>query len=122
VNNAFDADATEVRVEISPERIEVADDGSGMNYEGLVQYFNIGSPGKRLQNRSPRFHRVRIGQFGIGKFSSLTIARRFEVLTRRGRFAARVVFDKEVWRPTRSPGACRSRFSIPACGRRTGPR
>ncbi len=97
VNNAFDADATEVRVEVSPERIAVADDGTGMDYDGLVQYFNIGSPGKRVQNRSPRFHRVRIGQFGIGKFSSLTVARRFEVLTRRGSFAARVVFDKETW-------------------------
>ena len=97
VNNAFDADATEVRVEVSPERIAVADDGTGMDYDGLVQYFNIGSPGKRVQNRSPRFHRVRIGQFGIGKFSSLTVARRFEVLTRRGSFAARVVFDKKAW-------------------------
>lgn len=101
VNNAFDADATEVRVEVSPERIAVADDGTGMDYEGLVQYFNIGSPGKRLQSRSPRFHRVRIGQFGIGKFSSLTIAQRFEVLTRRGRFAARVVFDKTAWEADR---------------------
>jgi hypothetical protein len=97
VNNAFDADATEVRVEVSSERIAVADDGAGMDYEGLIQYFNIGSPGKRLHNRSPRFHRVRIGQFGIGKFSSLTIAQRFEVLTRRGTFAARVVFDKTAW-------------------------
>lgn len=101
VNNAFDADATEVRVEVTPERIAVADDGTGMDYQGLIQYFNIGSPGKRIQNRSPRFHRVRIGQFGIGKFSSLTIAQRFEVLTRRGKFAARVVFDKEVWEADR---------------------
>lgn len=101
VNNAFDADATEVRVEVTPERIAVADDGAGMDYEGLIQYFNIGSPGKRLQNRSPRFHRVRIGQFGIGKFSSLTIAQRFEVLTRRGKFVARVVFDKTAWEADR---------------------
>lgn len=101
VNNAFDADAAEVRVEVTPERIVVADDGSGMDYDGLVQYFNIGSPGKRLQSRSPRFHRVRIGQFGIGKFSSLTVARRFEVLTRCGSFVARVVFDKEAWEADR---------------------
>lgn len=101
VNNAFDADATEVQVEVGPERIAVADDGAGMDYEGLIQYFNIGSPGKRLQNRSPRFHRVRIGQFGIGKFSSLTIAQRFEILTRRGKFVARVVFDKAAWEADR---------------------
>lgn len=97
VNNAFDADATEVRVSIEPDRIEIADDGSGMDYEALLEYFNIGSPGKRLASRSPRFHRARIGQFGIGKFASLAAARRFEVFTRSGDFAARVVFDKDAW-------------------------
>ena len=52
VNNAFDADATEVRVEVGPERIAVADDGSGMDYDGLVQYFNIGSPGPRSSGKA----------------------------------------------------------------------
>ncbi len=97
VNNAYDADATLVRVTVEPDRIEVADDGSGMDYEGLVQYFNIGSPEKAAHQRSPVYHRTRIGQFGIGKFASLAAASRFEVFTRRGAFAARVVFDKDDW-------------------------
>ena len=76
VNNAYDADATEVRITVEPDRIVVEDDGSGMSYDGLVQYFNIGSPEKSSRERSPRFNRVLIGQFGIGKFASLAAARR----------------------------------------------
>lgn len=97
VNNAYDADATEVRVEIAPDRVVVRDDGSGMDAEGLRQYFRIGSDEKVIRSVSPRFGRDRIGQFGIGKFASLAAAMTFEIVTRRGDFAARVVFDKRQW-------------------------
>ncbi len=97
VNNAYDADATEVRVEVSPTEIKVSDNGAGMNLAGLEQYFIIGSDEKVVHSRSPRFGRVRIGQFGIGKFASLAAASRFELLTRHRDFAARVVFDKKAW-------------------------
>ncbi|MFQ5722557.1 MAG: ATP-binding protein [Candidatus Aminicenantales bacterium] len=97
VNNAYDADATEVHVEITPERIMVKDNGTGMDLEGLKQYFIIGSEEKVIHSRSPKLGRVRIGQFGIGKFASLAAASRFEVITQHKDFAARVVFDKEAW-------------------------
>jgi hypothetical protein len=91
VNNAYDADAAKVFVEIHDERIEVRDDGLGMDLDGLRQYFNIGSNEKVLHNKSPKFDRDRIGQFGIGKFATLAACRRFEVVTQRGDFAARVI-------------------------------
>ena len=97
VNNAYDADATEARVEIAADHISVGDDGVGMDAEGLQQYFCIGSDEKVVRAVSPRFGRERIGQFGIGKFASLAAALRFEVITRRGPYAARVVFDKKNW-------------------------
>lgn len=97
VNNAYDADATEVRVTVTGEHIRVEDNGAGMDLEGLKQYFNIGSPEKLVRPKSPRFHRDRIGQFGIGKFATLSACDRFEVVTQRGAFAARVVFDKVEW-------------------------
>lgn len=96
-NNAYDADATDVYVYIGPNRITIQDNGSGMDADGLKQYFNIGSDEKVLRSVSPRFKRERIGQFGIGKFASLAAATRFEVLTQRDTFAARVVFDKDEW-------------------------
>jgi hypothetical protein len=101
INNAYDADATEVRVELDPEKIVITDDGSGMDAEGLKQYFIIGSDEKVLQSVSPKFGRERIGQFGIGKFASLSAATRFEVITQQGEFAARVIFDKNDWETAR---------------------
>ncbi len=97
VNNAYDADATEVRVTLTEDFVRVEDNGTGMDFAGLEQYFNIGSPEKVQKPKSPRFHRDRIGQFGIGKFASLSAGKRFEVHTQKGTFAARVVFDKSDW-------------------------
>lgn len=97
VNNAYDADATIVDVKITDETVEVRDNGTGMDRAGLVQYFNIGSPFKLEASRSPVHHRDRIGQFGIGKFATLSACKRFEVTTRKGPFAARIVFDKQDW-------------------------
>ena len=97
VNNAYDADATRVDVNVTEKEIVVADNGEGMNMEGLNQYFNVGSGEKVANPLSPRFGRNRIGQFGIGKFASLAAASRFEVTTQKGDFAARVVFDKARW-------------------------
>lgn len=97
VNNAYDADATEVNVSVSEDAIAVEDNGTGMDLEGLRQYFLIGSQEKLQHPKSPRFGRDRIGQFGIGKFATLSACQRFEVETQRGAFAARVIFDKEEW-------------------------
>ncbi|MEK7376174.1 MAG: ATP-binding protein [Candidatus Margulisiibacteriota bacterium] len=102
VNNAFDADATEVKVNISDDSIVVDDNGCGMDEEGLKQYFSIGSTEKRKHNRSPRFGRIRIGEFGIGKFASLSACGHFEVTTKKDDFAATVVFDKEEWEKNES--------------------
>jgi hypothetical protein len=41
--------------------------------------------------------RLRIGQFGIGKFATLAACERFVVYTQHKDFAAEVVFDKEEW-------------------------
>jgi hypothetical protein len=97
VNNAYDADAKEVDIKMTDESIEVKDNGTGMDREGLRQYFNIGSPEKVLKSRSPVFHRDLVGQFGIGKFASLSACECFEVRTQKRDFAAKVTFDKTEW-------------------------
>ncbi len=97
VNNAYDADATRVDIHIRPDEIIIQDNGTGMDLRGLRQYFAIGSSEKKQRSRSLVYHRDRIGQFGIGKFASLTACRQFEVSTQRETFCARVVFDKEIW-------------------------
>ncbi len=103
VNNAYDADATEVDIKMTEESIEVQDNGTGMDRKGLRQYFNIGSPEKILKSRSPVFHRDLVGQFGIGKFASLSACECFEVRTQKGDFAAKVIFDKTDWEKEGDP-------------------
>ncbi len=97
VNNAYDADATMVEVVLGEDMIEIRDNGGGMDREGLKQYFNIGSQQKLYAPKSPVYKRDRIGQFGIGKFASLSACRRFEVITKNSDFIGRVIFDKEQW-------------------------
>ncbi|MBI5098273.1 MAG: ATP-binding protein [Nitrospirae bacterium] len=97
VNNAYDADATLVEIIIGEDIIEIRDNGSGMDRDGLRQYFNIGSQQKLYSPKSPVYGRDRIGQFGIGKFATLSAAKRFEVITKNGDFVGRVIFDKEEW-------------------------
>lgn len=97
VNNAYDADATLVDITVSEDSIEIKDNGTGMDREGLRQYFSIGSQLKLHTSKSPLYHRDRIGQFGIGKFASLSACERFEVLTKKGDFVGRVIFDKAEW-------------------------
>ena len=117
VNNAYDADATEVAVRVADDEIVVQDDGTGMDREGLLTYFQVGTPSKREHPLSHRFHRTRIGQFGIGKFATLAACRRFEVYTRKGDFSALVVFDRDEWE--RSEGEWRLPMELdPRPGRR----
>ncbi|MGE5300404.1 MAG: ATP-binding protein [Acidobacteriota bacterium] len=97
VNNAYDADATIVDITVSEDSIEIKDNGAGMDREGLRQYFSIGSQLKLHSSKSPIYRRDRIGQFGIGKFASLSACERFEVLTKKGDFVGRVIFDKAEW-------------------------
>lgn len=97
VNNAYDADATEVKITLTPDTITVEDNGTGMDLEGLKQCFNIGSPEKRLHTKSPKLGRDRIGQFGIGKFATLSACETFQVYTQCQGFTAKVTFDKKEW-------------------------
>ncbi len=98
VNNAYDADATDVFVMIADDKIIVEDNGSGMSEKGLAQFFTIGSEEKRMRNVSPRFGRKRIGQFGIGKFSALSLAEQFIVQSVKGKNKISVTFDSAEWK------------------------
>ncbi|MBI5229982.1 MAG: ATP-binding protein [Candidatus Magasanikbacteria bacterium] len=97
VNNAYDADATEVRVILNADKVLIEDNGSGMNEKGLGQFFTVGSEEKRVNSVSPRFGRKRIGQFGIGKFAALAAAECFSVESNRGGYVYSVVFDRNEW-------------------------
>lgn len=95
VANAYDADATQVRINVADNTLTVEDNGTGMDREGLKQYLTIGSVFKKDNPVSPKFERVRIGEFGIGKFAVLSICDRFEIYTSTGSFAATLIFNRQ---------------------------
>lgn len=97
VNNGYDADATRVFVMILNDTITIEDDGCGMDIKGMEQFFTIGSEEKKTKNISPRFGRKKIGQFGIGKFSALSLADQFSIQSVKGNFKYSVVFNREQW-------------------------
>jgi len=95
VANAYDADATTVKISVGDDAIVVEDNGIGMDKDGLRQYFTIGSSFKRKNPISPKLKRVRIGEFGIGKFAVLSICDRFEIYIRSQNYAATLIFDRD---------------------------
>ena len=82
VVNGYDADATQVDVEISAKTIVIKDNGSGMD-EGDIRnsYMMLGADQKRKVKRTSRFSRLPIGNKGIGKLAGLGIARRISIET-----------------------------------------
>ena len=95
VANAYDADATQVDITLGEAEMIISDNGSGMDRDGLTQYFTIGSDFKKKNPLTPVFGRSRIGEFGIGKFAVLSLCNRFSIFTKKDGYGATVVFDKD---------------------------
>jgi signal transduction histidine kinase len=87
VKNAYDADATKVKltfVEASAPgaSLIVEDDGCGMSRDQLIQGFmRLSTSMKRHQPQSTRFGRIRAGRKGIGRFAAQRLGTRLVVLT-----------------------------------------
>jgi len=80
VSNAYDADATEVNIEIDLENdtIIVADNGNGMTPDEFDYFLRIAGQ-QRGRRVSPEFGRRRIGQFGIGFMAIFPFGKRIQV-------------------------------------------
>lgn len=97
VANAYDADATIVKIEITEDDFSVEDNGSGMDREGLNNYWEVGTEDKKKHPITPIFNRKKIGEFGIGKFAALSMAEEFEVTTKCKDFVATMIFREDEW-------------------------
>ncbi|MBF0752135.1 MULTISPECIES: ATP-binding protein [unclassified Pasteurella] len=86
VSNAWDADATEVHIDIDKDNgtITISDDGHGMNTDDVENKFlNVGYA-RRKDNRakSPKFQRDVMGRKGIGKLAMFSLANEVSVYTK----------------------------------------
>jgi hypothetical protein len=104
IANAWDADATEVRIVLPPKlsstaEITVSDTGSGMTF-GQCQdrFLNVGWPrrGKDPGAKSPGKNRPVLGRKGIGKFAGFGIAEVIKVETISEETGERTVFQLDI--------------------------
>lgn len=92
VKNAYDADANTVVVTLTkPEKnsgsISVVDDGSGMTLETLTDvWLEPGADVREIQRlggvRTPKFHRLPLGEKGVGRFAAHKLGNRIRLWTR----------------------------------------
>ncbi len=80
VSNAYDADATEVKITIDLRKdfIEVTDNGNGMTPSEFDFFLRIAGH-EREKDKSPFLRRERIGQFGIGFLSFFPFGKRASI-------------------------------------------
>ncbi len=75
VKNAYDADATSVRVELrgteEGQALRIQDDGTGMTEDDLhSKWAFLATENKLREDRSPLSRRKRLGQKGVGRFAA----------------------------------------------------
>lgn len=84
VANAWDADATDVKIQIDGDTISIADNGIGMNLLDINnKYLTVGYQKRSESGESPIFHRPVMGRKGIGKLSLFSIANIVEVYSKK---------------------------------------
>ncbi len=80
VSNAYDADATTVKIDILERKktILITDDGSGMTSDEFDFFLRIAGQ-KRAPSRATESGRMRIGQFGIGFLAMFPFCKTVEI-------------------------------------------
>lgn len=85
IANAYDADAENVYIIISDDRITVEDDGTGMSYSNgdINRYLSVAavSRTKDEDSRTKDKGRLRMGRKGVGKLAALSISEKVLVKT-----------------------------------------
>lgn len=84
VKNAYDADATLVKITVGVDEIIIEDDGCGMNADTIENYWlKPGSSGKRdNKERTPKFKRLPLGEKGVGRLGVHRLGHKISVISK----------------------------------------
>ena len=93
IENAFDEDATKVLITLLKDGSISIEDDAGMDQQGIEKFLLLGSPHKRIESISPKYHRVRTGRYGTGRLSFLTSFEKMKIRTKHGNFNKCIVID-----------------------------
>jgi hypothetical protein len=77
-SNAYDADATEARIDLGKDKVVIHDNGTGMTREEFDFYLRIAGQ-RRGKRETPKFGRKRIGQFGVGFLAILPFCESLQI-------------------------------------------
>ncbi len=82
VKNSYDADATKVIIRFGPDKIEVVDNGHGMDFTEFKEFWmRVGSPHKQELRYSRKFERPMTGSKGVGRLAAQFLAREIRMHT-----------------------------------------
>ena len=82
VKNSYDADATDVTIHFGQDRIEIRDNGQGMDFEEFESFWmRVGSQHKQEQRYSRKFQRPMTGSKGIGRLAVQFLAKEISMRT-----------------------------------------
>ena len=101
VKNAYDADATEVKLIFKNAwqpggSLEIIDNGVGMTRNQLINGFMRLSSSDKIHNpKSPNFNRTRAGRKGIGRFATQRLGNKLTIITQTlsSKVALKVIVD-----------------------------
>ena len=82
IKNSYDADARHVEIKFGDDRIDVSDDGHGMDYEEFRgRWMRVGSPHKATDEFSRDLGRPLTGSKGVGRLAVQFLGNRLELRT-----------------------------------------
>ncbi len=82
VKNSYDADASRVHIKLFKDRIEIADNGHGMDFEEFRNFWmRIGTPHKQEKRYSRYLKRPMTGSKGIGRLAVQFLAKEINITT-----------------------------------------
>lgn len=82
VKNSYDADANKVIIRFGLDRIEVIDNGHGMDFDEFKDFWmRIGTPHKQEKRVSRNLKRAMTGSKGVGRLAVQFLARKIELRT-----------------------------------------
>jgi len=82
VKNSYDADATNVTIRFGNDRIEIIDNGHGMDYKDFESFWmRVGSQHKQEERYSRNFERPMTGSKGIGRLAVQFLAKEIGMRT-----------------------------------------
>lgn len=86
IANSWDADASEVSINIEKDSIVLEDNGQGMSLADInKRYLFVGYEKRKEVSKTPRYKRSVMGRKGIGKLSLFSIANKATIETNNGK-------------------------------------